>query len=187
MSINLPRLAGLTHDGAISLKWRQTCHVLQVADTSIFNSQKWRLTCRGWQVEIAVPKSDGWPAEASRLLDKIIFMGGSTSQKRRLTCQVLQVTEQWLKKVLATPKTDGWPARFCRSFNWPLTCHIWQVYPQEILWINLPASAGQRSLFPPAVYGRNSQVTMLYVLTCIEAQFGLIIGVGRGVGGILPV
>ena len=158
VSVNLPRLAGLMHDRAISLKWWQTCNVLQVADTSIFNSQKWRLTCRGWQVEIAVPKSDGWPAEASRLLDKIIFMDALTSQKWRLTCHVLQVTEQRLKKVLATPKTDGWPAMFCRSSNWPLTCHMWQVYPQKILWINLPASAGQRSLFPPAIYGRNSQV-----------------------------
>ena len=105
--------------------------------------------------DLNLPASAGQP---SLLGVENIFMNAFTSEKWRLTCHVLQVTVQWLKKVLATLKTDGWPARFCRSFNWRLTCHIWQVYPQENLWINLPASAGQPSLFSPAIYGRNSQV-----------------------------
>ena len=105
--------------------------------------------------DLNLPASAGQP---SLFWVENIFLNAFTSEKWRLTCHVLQVTVQWLKKVLATLKTDGWPARFCRSFNWRLTCHIWQVYPQENLWINLPASAGQPSLFSPAIYGRNSQV-----------------------------
>ena len=133
--------------------------------------------CRLLTLPFSTPKSDGWPAEAGRL--KLLFPKVTVDLPRLAGC--LTKLFSW---VVPLPKSDGWPARFCRwlSNGWKkcpllqkpmvdlpgsvshLTCHIWKVYPREMLWMNLPALAGQWSLFPTAVYGRNSQMSSKFIL-----------------------
>ena len=74
--------------------------------------------------DLNLPASAGQP---SIFWVENIFLNALTSEEWRLTCHVLQVTEQWLKKTAHN------------SQNWRLTCQVLQVIQ---LTVDLPYIAG---------------------------------------------
>ena len=83
---------------------------------------------------------------------------------RKLSVQLPRssVLCQKMKKMPATPKVVHTPATVSSLGNCPYTCHRQQFYPQFLLWLKLPRSAGVRTISQTAVCGLCTQVFRLF-------------------------